>query len=352
MTAKRDFKRRVRERQARTGERYTTARRHTLAARASDLPTAVPVVQLHDVSGEAARLGFRCQIAMAPALSERAATAAVLTGLRDALIATPGNSDAVQLFGIAFGLPSGAGPELHRQAPVVSTNQVTLRFVGPPARSGVTMVFGVAGRDGIVPVVCADCRTGLVLSLVDGRTEVDIPGFELALDVADRLRREAALGRVSRPPIALAVGDPVRVTHGPLARLSGKVEEVIADKHKVVISLALAGGTTSVVLDAGRVEKRAAALFVIYDGRGHRVTNSRFIIGGDRATCDLAIKGGRIARAHAAVIHRSGVYYLKDLGSSTGIEYRGMRIDSKRIDDDDAFQLGGHELRFAYRLDD
>src|SRR6185295_14803171 len=107
MTAKRDFKRRVRERQARTGERYTTARRHTLAARASDLPTAVPVVQLHDVSSEGARLGFRCQIAMAPALSERAATAAVLTGLRDALIATPGNGDAVQLFGVAFGLPSG-----------------------------------------------------------------------------------------------------------------------------------------------------------------------------------------------------------------------------------------------------
>jgi hypothetical protein len=351
MTAKRDFKRRVRERQARTGEHYTTARRRMLASRDTPLPT-VPVVQLHDVSAEGARLGFRCQIAMAPTLRERAATAAVLTGLRDALIATPGNADAVQLFGIAFGLPSGGDPELDRQPPVARPNQLTLRFVGLPIRLGVTTVFGVAGRDGIVPVACTYCRTGLVLSLVDGRTEVDIPGFELALGVADRLRHEAALGRVSRPPIALAVGDPVRVTHGPLARLSGKVEEVNADEHKVVISLAMAGGTTSVVLDAGRVEKRAAALFVIHDGRGYRVTNSRFIIGSDRAACDLAIKGGRIAREHVAVIHRNGVYYLKDLGSSTGIEYRGMRIDSKRIDDDDAFQLGGHVLRFAYRVDD
>jgi hypothetical protein len=352
MTAKRDFKRRVRERQARTGERYTTARRHALAARASELPTAVPVVQLHDVSSEGARLGFRCQIVIAPVLSERAATPVVLAGLRDALIAAPGDADAVQLFGIAFGLPSAAGPELHRQAPVVSRNQVTLRFVGPAPRSGATMVFGVAGRDGIVPVVCTHCRTGLVLSLVDGRTEIDVPGIELALDVADRLRHEAALGRVSRAPIALAVGDPVRVTHGPLARLSGKVEEVDADAHKVVISLALAGGTTSVVLDAGRVEKRARALFAIYAGRAFRVTKSPFIIGSHRATCDLAIKDGRSAREHAAVIHRNGAHYLKDLGSPHGIEYRGMRIDSKRIDDDDAFRLGGHEVRFAYRVDD
>src|SRR5438067_1395515 len=36
MTAKRDLKRRIRERQAKTGESYTTARRHVLAARDDD----------------------------------------------------------------------------------------------------------------------------------------------------------------------------------------------------------------------------------------------------------------------------------------------------------------------------
>src|SRR6185295_7834231 len=39
MTAKRNFKRRVRERQARTGERYTTARRRLQAARAEAGPS-------------------------------------------------------------------------------------------------------------------------------------------------------------------------------------------------------------------------------------------------------------------------------------------------------------------------
>ena len=66
---------------------------------------------------------------------------------------------------------------------------------------------------------------------------------------------------------------------------------------------------------------------------------------------DLAIKDGNISRKHAAVIRRNGTYYIKDLGSTNGIDYKGMRIDNKRIDEGDIFHLCDYELRFTYRGD-
>src|SRR4051812_18150686 len=109
MTKKRNLKRRVRERQARTGESYVTARRQLLAARGIAPPVAlvpVPVVELHDVSAEAARLGFQCQIAMFPELRAVAEPALVLVGLRDALIAAPGDLAAARIFDLAFAVRS------------------------------------------------------------------------------------------------------------------------------------------------------------------------------------------------------------------------------------------------------
>jgi pSer/pThr/pTyr-binding forkhead associated (FHA) protein len=111
------------------------------------------------------------------------------------------------------------------------------------------------------------------------------------------------------------------------------------------------GRETSVVLDFARVEKTASVLFVIYAGQRHRVTTHDYLIGRARKTCALVIHDGLISRRHAAVIHRNGTYYMKDLGSTHGIHYKGMRIDNKRIDEGDVFQLGAHELRFTYRKD-
>jgi len=84
MTAKRDLKRRVRDRQGRTGESYMTALRHVLDQR----PSAVPVVEMIDLSEVAATLGIQCRVRMVPALADRIDAAAALRRLRDALIAT------------------------------------------------------------------------------------------------------------------------------------------------------------------------------------------------------------------------------------------------------------------------
>jgi len=92
-------------------------------------------------------------------------------------------------------------------------------------------------------------------------------------------------------------------------------------------------------------------LFLIYNGQRYPVTKDQFIIGRGSKTSDLAIKDGNISRKHAAVIRRNGTYYIKDLGSTNGIDYKGMRIDNKRIDEGDVFHLCDYELRFTYRAD-
>jgi hypothetical protein len=96
MTAKRDLKKRVRDRQQRTGESYTTAREHVLAGRdpgdeRDPGRTPVEVLELVDLSAEAARLGLVCRAAMAPALVERVDGATVLARLRTALLAAEGD---------------------------------------------------------------------------------------------------------------------------------------------------------------------------------------------------------------------------------------------------------------------
>ena len=82
---------------------------------------------------------------------------------------------------------------------------------------------------------------------------------------------------------------------------------------------------------------------------GDPVTKDQFIIGRGSKTSDLPIKDGNISRKHAAVIRRNGTFYIKDLGSTNGIDYKGMRIDNKRIDEGDIFHICDYELRFTYR---
>ena len=90
-------------------------------------------------------------------------------------------------------------------------------------------------------------------------------------------------------------------------------------------------------------------LFLIYNGQRYPVTKDQFIIGRGSKTSDLPIKDGNISRKHAAVIRRNGTFYIKDLGSTNGIDYKGMRIDNKRIDEGDIFHICDYELRFTYR---
>ncbi|HKU39560.1 MAG TPA: FHA domain-containing protein, partial [Polyangiales bacterium] len=94
---------------------------------------------------------------------------------------------------------------------------------------------------------------------------------------------------------------------------------------------------------------RSRPLYIIFNGQKIPVTKDEFVIGRGSKSADLAIKDGNISRRHAAVVLHNGAYYLKDLGSTNGVEFQGRRFDSKRIDEGDLFRICDYELRFTYQ---
>ena len=89
-------------------------------------------------------------------------------------------------------------------------------------------------------------------------------------------------------------------------------------------------------------------LYLVFGDQRILVDGDQFVIGRGSKVSDFVIKDPNISRRHAAVLRRNGVYHIQDLGSTNGIEYNGMRIDNKRIDEGDVFRICEHELRFSY----
>ncbi len=102
---------------------------------------------------------------------------------------------------------------------------------------------------------------------------------------------------------------------------------------------------------AAAVAQRAyrPPLYVIFNNQRIPVTKDEFVIGRSAKAADLPIKDGNISRRHAAVVFQDGLFYIKDLGSTNGIEFQGRNIDSKSIDEGDIYRLCDYELRFTYR---
>jgi pSer/pThr/pTyr-binding forkhead associated (FHA) protein len=91
------------------------------------------------------------------------------------------------------------------------------------------------------------------------------------------------------------------------------------------------------------------SLFVIFNGQKVPVNKEEFVIGRGSKTADLAIKDGNISRRHAAIVLQNGAFYMKDLGSTNGVEFEGQRVDSRRIEEGDVYQMCDYELRFTYQ---
>ena len=90
-------------------------------------------------------------------------------------------------------------------------------------------------------------------------------------------------------------------------------------------------------------------LYLMFDNQKYRIDKDQFIIGRGTKSSDLPIKDGNISRKHAAVVRRNGTFFIKDLGSTNGIDFNGMRIDNKRIDEGDVFHICEYELKFTYK---
>jgi hypothetical protein len=116
MTAKKDFKRRVRERQAKTGESYTAARAQVMAQAGGEAtveeakaaskdetkPSAISVVELVDASEEARSLGLRCDVLVSPSLAAHIPPVEILEQVLEALLATENDPQLSLLRGALF----------------------------------------------------------------------------------------------------------------------------------------------------------------------------------------------------------------------------------------------------------
>jgi hypothetical protein len=176
MTAKRDLKKRIRERAARTGESYTAARRHVVGGPRAP---AVPFIEMRDLSEEAARVGLRCPVRIFPDLALRIDCAATLERIRDALRAT-GSDPATELMrAVALRGEQPEGDHAFSTDPVryppiklVARGPAEQPLFGPfltRVRAGIggvseggrMLALAVAGRRGLEMVVCCLALTPL-----------------------------------------------------------------------------------------------------------------------------------------------------------------------------------------------
>ena len=90
-------------------------------------------------------------------------------------------------------------------------------------------------------------------------------------------------------------------------------------------------------------------LYLIFGNQKFIVDKDQFIIGRGAKSSDLPIRDGNISRKHAAVVRRGGAYYIKDLGSTNGIDFNGERIEARKIEEGDVYSICDYQLRFTYR---
>jgi hypothetical protein len=102
---------------------------------------------------------------------------------------------------------------------------------------------------------------------------------------------------------------------------------------------------------APEVEAVSAAppLYLIFQNQRFLIDKDQFIIGRGAKTSDLPIRDGNISRKHCAVIRKNGGYFIKDLGSTNGIDFNGTRVDNKLIEEGDTYSLCDYQLKFTYR---
>jgi hypothetical protein len=150
-----------------------------------------------------------------------------------------------------------------------------------------------------------------------------------------------------RPPAA-SVAPAVTAGPPPIARKpapSGPMGTARAPTATGSFPPPLPGGQPQAAQRAGAMP----SLFVIFNGQKVPVNKEEFVIGRGSKTADLPIKDGNISRRHAAIVLQNGAFYMKDLGSTNGIEFNGVRVDTRRIEEGDIYQLCDYELRCTYQ---
>jgi hypothetical protein len=90
-------------------------------------------------------------------------------------------------------------------------------------------------------------------------------------------------------------------------------------------------------------------LYLFFEGNWYTIDQEQFVIGRGSKFSDLPIKDANISRRHCAVVRRGGEYFIKDLGSTNGIEFAGQRVDDHPVEEGNVYYLCDHELRFSFQ---
>lgn len=89
-------------------------------------------------------------------------------------------------------------------------------------------------------------------------------------------------------------------------------------------------------------------LYVMFENQWYEIDKEEYVIGRGQKFSDLAIKDANISRRHCSIVRRGGDYFIKDLGSTNGIEFEGQRVDNHKIVDGSVYFLCDHEIRFTF----
>jgi hypothetical protein len=311
MTAKRDLKKRVRARQQKTGESYTAARRHVVSAEAKADADAsdAPTVKLTEASG-----------------------------------APPPEADA----------PATSGA---RPIPVDALIDLTEAATTVGLRCRVLMSETLANAIAPARVLIA-LRDLLLAKLRDPSTEF-LRGLGLHGDVgaarATRVRDPRQRQFVERVRSGFTGTSPDGRTLGlhvdGLAIICAAWRNaptlVVCGLEDALLRVLSGLGPPVSTQPLSSQPAFAPRLILEFAGKQYPMTKPTFVIG-RHPTCDLQIKDGVISRRHVEILRRDRGWFIKDLESSSGVHYKGMQIDNKRIEDGDVFQIGPYALRFTF----
>lgn len=94
---------------------------------------------------------------------------------------------------------------------------------------------------------------------------------------------------------------------------------------------------------------REKQLFAVYEGQEYVVDKEEFFIGRGQKVCDVVIRDSNVSRQHAKVIKHGGAWWVLDNQSLNGVEFRGAKLQQKKIDDGDVFTVCGYPIQFNFR---
>ena len=96
-------------------------------------------------------------------------------------------------------------------------------------------------------------NTPKVIGFIGGTGDRPMPITEK--EASHILNRMAEAEEGPKLKVLFEVGESVRVTDGPFAEFNGVVEEVLADKGRLIVSVMIFGRATPVELEFFQVEK-------------------------------------------------------------------------------------------------